>query len=204
MLLHFRYKASTMTEVVAHKTVLSDSAFRTRPSFNAYVRTDANALGNAVMQIEAARRKRHMKVPRTVGRQDVDSFRNVTNPTDPAFVKYNDEGDHRVNAPFRSFDNIIDPVAGFVSVGGDQDRSTGHNRIRSMVQLNHTPNTRTPQELHSDRLGLPGAPPETRRMVESAPGAPYSWNSRAMLDVVKRSQLGGKYVYQFYTQSQHG
>ena len=117
-----------MAEVVAQNTVLSDSTFRTRPNFTAYVRTDSNALGNAVQQIEEKRRQRQMKIPSTVGRKDVESFRNPQSPTNPSFVKYNDLGDHRVNAPFRSSDNIIDPVSGFVSIGGEYDRNTGHSR----------------------------------------------------------------------------
>ena len=181
-----------MAEVVAQNTVLSDSTFRTRPNFTAYVRTDSNALGNAVQQIEEKRRQRQMKIPSTVGRKDVESFRNPQSPTNPSFVKYNDLGDHRANAPFRSFDNIIDPVSGFVSIGGDYDRNTGRSRIRSLVQLNDTPQSTSPQEVHSIRVGQPGAPPETRRSSEKDPGSPYPWNSRKVLNVVLRTQLGGK------------
>ena len=181
-----------MAEVVGPNTVLSDSTFRTRPNFAAYIRTDSNALGNAIQQIEEKRRQRQLKIPTTAGRKDVESFRSPQSPNNPAFVKYNDHDDHRANAPFRSFDNIIDPVSGFVSIGGDHDRNTGHTRIRSMVQLNDTPQSRSPQGVHSARLGQTGAPPETRRISEKDPGTPYPWNNRKVLDVVLRSQLGGE------------
>ena len=79
-----------------------------------------------------------------------------------------------------------------MSIGGDHDRNTGHTRIRSMVQLNDTPQSRSPQVVHSARLGQPGAPHETRRTSEKDPGTPYPWNSRKVLNVVLRSQMGGE------------
>ena len=108
------------------------------------------------------------------------------------FKKYNDEGDHRASAPFRSCDNIVDPVSGFVSAAGDQDRGTGHSHIAPLVQLNETPQTHIPQEIHSVRLGLPGAPEVTRRDDERAPGTPSLWGGRKALEVGLRAEMGGK------------
>lgn len=105
---------------------------------------------------------------------------------------WNDEGDHSAYAPHRCFDNIIDPVSGFVSVGGDVDRHTGHERIRSMVQLNRTPQSADPKEKNSIRVNDPAAPPELRRENTWAPGEPTKWNSRKVSDGWIRSQLGGQ------------
>ena len=180
-----------MTEVVAQNTVLSDSTFRTRPHFNTILMTDSNAMGNAVQQIEQKRLQRQMKFPSTVGRKDVDSFKDTVNLSDRAFKKWNDEGDHRPNAPFRSCDNILDPLCGFVSIAGDVDRNTGHTRINSLVQLTKTPQSGTPQEKNSIRAHIPAAPPETKRYTENDPGTPYNWNSRKMSDATIRANLGG-------------
>ena len=188
-----------MAEVAVRKTVLADSAYRTRPNFSTYLMTDSNALGNDVQQSQEKRRIRQMKFPPTTGRRDVDSFQDA-GCKDLAFKKWNDNGDfvqpHRAPAPTRSCDNSIDPTCGFVSVGGDFDRQTGHRRIRSMVQLSDTPQSRTPQEQHSIRImpQSPHAPLETRRLTESDPGFQSPWNSRKLLDGVIRARLGGEYI----------
>ena len=181
-----------MGEVIASGPVLSDSLFKTRPSFRTYFRSDANALGNSVTQNESARLKRQMKFPSTVGRGDVDSFKNPQNAQDVAFTRYSDEGRFRPPAPYRTCDNSIDPVAGFVSICGDIDRQTGHDHIRSLVQLEHTPHSSTPQQRNSIRLDHSAAPPETRRLRESDPGTPYEWNSKKVHDASTRAQLGGR------------
>ena len=180
---------------VAKDVVLSDSLHRTRPTFSTLLTSDVNARGNDVQQIHEKRRIRQMKFPSVVGRGDVDSFKQVSNPTDVAYKRHNDVGDYRPNAPFRACDNIIDPVSGFVSVAGDKDRGTGHAQIRSMVQLNHTPQSDTPQAKNSIRMGLPVAPPEVIRATEHAPGAPYPWNGRKVIDGVLRAKLGGKWTF---------
>jgi len=180
-----------MTEVVQPGPVLADSTLRTRPNFQTYLKTDANAGGNAVQQIEKNRRSRHMKFPTLTGRGDVDSFQSTL--ANNGYKKWNDEGDHRANAPFRDYDNIVDPVSGFVSAGGDVDRNTGHKKIKSLVQLSETPQAHPPQSRHSDRKKENKAPPELRRSNTYEPGAPSHWNSRSVSDIWIRSQLGGKY-----------
>ena len=177
-------------QAVSDGVALSDSATKTRPGFTTYMRSDANAKGNSVVQIEQQRLERQMKMPPLVGRRDIDSFNTPQNPMDPAFRKYNDEGEYRPPAPFRASDNIIDPVSGFVSVAGDKARNTGRTRIVPMVQLNNTPQSYNPRELHSIRMNE-SAPPDTRRRSDRDPGAPYPWNGRKTLDSAIRSNLGG-------------
>lgn len=176
---------------VANGVVLSDSLQRTRPPFSTLLTSDVNAGANSVRQIEEKRRVRQMKFPSVVGRGDVDSFKQVANPVDFSYKRYNDVGDYRPPAPYRSCDNILDPVSGFVSVAGDRDRNTGHTNIRSMVQLNHTPQSDTPQAKNSIRLNAKAAPPELVRCSVNDPGAPYPWNGRKVLDGVLRAKLGG-------------
>ncbi|XP_067650089.1 protein SPMIP7-like [Haliotis asinina] len=179
-----------MTEVLEAGLVLSDSNFRARPNFRTYLSSDASLGGNAVRQIEEKRRARQMKFPSLRGKRDYDSFQESTKENG-AFKKWNDDGDFRAPAPYRSCDNILDPVSGFVSVGGDVDRNTGHTQIRSLVQLNDTPNSGTPKGKNSDRVSDPAAPPELRRSHTYAPGAPTPWNSRKISDAWIRAQLGG-------------
>lgn len=183
-----------MTEVISSGPILADSTFRSRPNFQSYLLSDANAGGNTVQQIEHRRRVRHMKFPRLTGKGDVDSFQ--TSTAEPAFKKWNDEGDHRAEAPYRDYDNIVDPVSGFVSAGGDVDRNTNHSKIRSLVQLSDTPQAVPPQSKHSDRKTQDKAPPELRRSNTYEPGAPSLWNSRGTSDIWIRSQLGGKIIKQ--------
>ncbi|XP_076461834.1 protein SPMIP7-like [Babylonia areolata] len=178
-----------MAEGASSKLVLADSNEKTRPPFTTYLMTDANAGGHTVAQIEEKRRIRHMKFPPLKGRHDVDSFQ--TDLQDEGFKKWNDEGDHHATAPYRSYDNIIDPVSGFVSAGGDVDRSTGHRRIRSMVQLNRTPQSAAPCTQNSVRINEPAAPPDLKRDSTYCPGGPTAWNSRKMSDAWIKSQLGG-------------
>ncbi|KAK7109383.1 protein SPMIP7-like [Littorina saxatilis] len=178
-----------MAEAVASRTVLADSNEKTRPQFQTYLMTDANAGGHSVSQIEAKRRIRHMKFPSLRGRHDVDSFQ--TELQDPGFKRWNDDGDHHANAPFRSYDNIIDPVSGFVSAGGDVDRNAGHDRICSLVQLNRTPQSAAPRDHNSVRTSEPAAPPELKRDHTWVPGGPTAWNSRKTSDAWIKSQLGG-------------
>ncbi|KAL8620643.1 hypothetical protein ACOMHN_029533 [Nucella lapillus] len=178
-----------MAEAVSNKTVLADSNEKTRPPFTTYLMTDANASGHSVSQIEEKRRIRHMKFPPLKGKHDVDSFQ--TDLTDEAFKKWNDEGDHHPTAPYRSCDNIIDPVSGFVSVGGDVDRNTGHQRKRSLVHLNKTPQSAAPCVQNSVRTSEPAAPPELKRDSVRFLGRPTAWNSRKTSDAWIKSQLGG-------------
>ncbi|KAL3831443.1 hypothetical protein ACJMK2_023194 [Sinanodonta woodiana] len=178
-----------MTEIFSSGPVLADSTFRTRPHFQTYLLTDANAGGHAVQQIEEKRRIRQMKFPSLKGRVDVDSFQ--TDLKDIAFKRWNDNGEHRAPAPYRDYDNIVDPTSGFVSAGGDVDRNTGHLKIRSLAQLSDTPQSSEPKKKHSDRSYEEKAPPELRRSNTYAPGAPSAWNSRKTSDIWIRSQLGG-------------
>ena len=178
-----------MTEAIAPGPVLADSVQKTRPNFQTYLLTDANAGGSTVRQIEEKRRIRHQKFPSLLGRQDVDSFQ--ADFQNIGFKKWNDEGDHRAEAPYRDYDNIVDPVSGFVSAGGDVDRNTGHQKIKSLVQLSDTPQAQPPQQKDSDRKNEHSAPPELRRSNTYEPGAPSAWNSRKTSDIWIRTQLGG-------------
>lgn len=144
-----------------------------------------------MQQIETHRRARHMKFPTLSGRGDVDSF--TTNvKTDRGFKKFNDEGDFRISAPYRDYDNIVDPVSGFVSAGGDVDRNTGRSKINTLVQLSVTPQAVPPQAKNSDRKKEQKAPHELQRANTYEPGAPSLWNGRSVSDIWIRSQLGGK------------
>ena len=178
-----------MTQVIAPGPVLADSLQKTRPNFQTILLTDANAGGTTVRQIEEKRRIRHQKFPSLSGQQDVSSFKEDLKNI--AFKKWNDEGDHRAQAPYRDYDNIVDPVSGFVSAGGDVDRNTGHQKIRSLVQLSDTPQAQAPQQKDSDRKSEHSAPPELRRSNTYEPGAPSAWNSRSTSDIWIRTQLGG-------------
>lgn len=131
-----------------------------------------------------------MKFPTLSGRADVDSFKDFP-AKDIGFKRWNDEGDFRANAPYRDYDNIVDPVSGFVSAGGDVDRGTGHKKIRPLAQLNDVPQCAAPQSKHSDRKNSEKAPPELRRSNTYEPGAPSFWNSRKTSDEWIKSQLGG-------------
>ncbi|CAH1788146.1 unnamed protein product [Owenia fusiformis] len=176
------------TEAVAQNTMLSDSVWRTRPHFSTYLTTDVNAGANTVEQIEHNRRQRHMKFPKLSGRGDVDSFQK---PGNTAFIKFNDIGDHRSTAPLRSFDNIVDPVSGFVAVAAELDRNTGRLKMAPMGQIPDTPQTSTPQTTNSIRKNMTAAPRETQRLTVSEPGPPSTWNSRSVSDASIRASLGG-------------
>ncbi|ELT92906.1 hypothetical protein CAPTEDRAFT_229181 [Capitella teleta] len=175
----------------AGKITLSDSNTKTRPGFNAYLMTDANVKGDSVTQSEQQRLARQMKFPSLIGRQCPDSLKDPQNLSNTAFKRWNDEGDHRALAPFRSCDNSVDPVSGFVSVSGDIDRKTGRTHIAPLVQLNTTPQSYNPRQYHSIRADCPTAPPETVRVTENDPGTPYAWNGRKILDSSLRASLGG-------------
>ena len=172
--------------------VLSDSLSKARPPFSTILMSDANARGTDLQQIKEQWTSRQMKFPTLLGRKDVDSFKDVKNVDDIAFRKYDDEGNFRAPAPFRSCDNIIDPVSGFVSVAGDVDRKTGHDKIISLVPLNHTPQCSPPQAINSIRYQQKTAPPETQRLTERDIGTPYSWNGRKVIDSSLRASLGGE------------
>ena len=117
-----------MAQVVALGPTLSDSTFKTRPDFKSYIQTDQNAGMDAVEAIEAARRARQLKFPSMSGQK---TSRSLGQPlTDPGFVKWNDEGDHRSTGPSRFYGNLVDPVSGFLSAGADVHRKTGVTKVR--------------------------------------------------------------------------
>ncbi|XP_005109934.1 spermatogenesis-associated protein 48 [Aplysia californica] len=178
-----------MAEVINDRSVLSDSNTKPRPNFQTYMVTDSNARGHAVHQIEEKRRLRHMKFPSLKGRHDVDSFQENVD-SNVGFKRWNDEGEYHANAPYRTYDNTVDPTSGFVSAGGDVDRQTGHTQIRSLVQLNKTPQAMTPRGQNTVRKE-PAAPPELKREATWSPGVPTQWNSRKTSDIWMRSKLGG-------------
>lgn len=116
-----------MAEVVAIKPTLSDSVCKTRPDFKSFLQTDQNAGLDAMEIVEAKRRARHMKFPNMSGQKTARSL--GENPESPGFVKWNDQGDYRSNAPNRFYGNMIDPVSGFLSAGGDVMRRTGVSKV---------------------------------------------------------------------------
>ena len=126
-------------------------------------------------------------------RQENASLHDPQNPTNPAFTRWNPEGDHRALAPLRGVEGVVDPVSNFYSAGGDVHRGTGHTTIASMVDESVTPQTRAASDTHSVRAACESAPPETRRVSDRQPGTPYPWNSRKVIDVSIRAALGGQW-----------
>lgn len=178
-----------MAEIVSVRQTLSDSMFKTRPVTHTFYRSDNNVGGTAVSTIEEKRRQKQLRLPLSRGKTDVESFSKAATPEH--FKQHYDEGDNRPPAPYRSFENFVDPVSGFMSAGGDADRNTGHNRISLMVHLNDKPNAQDIRKINSIRVGKLAAPPDTLRETVKDPGAPYNWNGRGMLDVSIRNGLGG-------------
>lgn len=131
-----------MADTIASTVKLSDSTFKTRPDFGIYFRSDSNAGGNDVQQILQKRRERQMKIPSIKGRHDVDSFQK---PDSTGFKNFEDAGEFRPAAPFRDFDNVTDPISGFVSAGADADRRTGVSKIQSFTQVRTDPQYMRPQ-----------------------------------------------------------
>lgn len=124
-----------MAQVVAIEPALSDSTFKTRPNFKAFIQTDQNAGLDSVEMIEATRRARQMKFPSLTGQK---TARSLNEPlSNQGYVKYNDEGDHRVNAPYRFYSNMIDPVSGFISAAGDVNRNTGVTKVWVLLFYTH-------------------------------------------------------------------
>ncbi|KAK6166716.1 hypothetical protein SNE40_023347 [Patella caerulea] len=176
-----------MTTLVNANYVLSDSTFRVRPDLKTYFLTNNNSGGHTVRQIEENRRLRQSKFPSLRGKHDYSSFQDKKSS---GFRKYNDDGDHQVAAPHRSYDNIIDPTTGFVSAGGDLDRGTGHSKIDTLVQNNDKPNASIPQtKTPRSTTAIPA--PGLHRSMTYVPGAPTKWNSRKISDAWIRAQLGG-------------
>ena len=113
---------------VALGPTLQDSTYKTRPDFKAYIQTDQNAGLDAVEAIEAKRRARQMKFPSMSGNKTPRS--ESVSLAEKGFKRWNDEGDHRALAPTRFYGNLIDPVSGFLSAGGDIHRRTGVTKVR--------------------------------------------------------------------------
>lgn len=119
-----------MAEVIALGPTLSDSTFKTRPHFKAYIQTDANAGLDVVQAFEAQRQARQMKFPSLVGNKTPTSLQHPSSLEDPGYKKWNDEGDHRSTAPSRFYSNLVDPVSGFMSAGGEVMRGTGKSKVK--------------------------------------------------------------------------
>ena len=183
-----------MSAAVATGVVLSDSMHRDRPPFETFLQSDTTKSGTAMCRAEAERLARQRKLPTLIGRKEVDSFKH---PQDPAFKQWNDEGDFRAAVPLRAVDGALDPISGFISVGGELFKKTGRVGMPSMVQITTAPHCVTPQSANSIRLRSAAAPPETRRTAERDPGSPYPWNSTRVLDSSIRAQLGGKLTHLF-------
>ena len=186
-----------MSAVVATGVVLSDSMHRNRPPFQTFLQSDANAGGTPMSRADSERLARQRKLPTLIGRKDVDSFKDPQNPSDPSFKQWNDEGDYRADVPLRAVDGALDPISGFLSVGGELFKKTGRVGMPTMVQITTAPHRTTPQTTNSIRMRSAAAPPETRRETERDPGSPYPWNSTKVLDASIRAQLGGKCIQLF-------
>jgi len=122
-----------MAQVVALGPTLSDSTFKTRPNFKAYIQTDQNAGLDAVEANEARRRARQLKFPSMTGCKTQKSLSEPT--TDSGFVKYNDSGEYRAPHPTRYYGNLVDPVSGFISAGADVQRQTGVSKVSVALDL---------------------------------------------------------------------
>ncbi|KAJ8024757.1 hypothetical protein HOLleu_34759 [Holothuria leucospilota] len=167
---------------------------------------DTNAGPNKVQELQENYRHRQMKLPRSRGKFDVDSFQDLDNI---GFVKYN--GD--TLAPSRDNVPIIDPTSGFISAGGDVDRNTGVTAIPTLQQAGYTPNIVTPynpkptttKEYRDLARSSASSQPDHRPLSKSLPSSfvdpqlektkmsndPGTWNDRKISDALLRAKLGG-------------
>lgn len=175
--------------------------YRPKSEIPAFLRSDPQCelSDDKEKEIEDKRRFRLMKFPTLSGRSDFDSFQKDIHKY-TGYKRWNEEGEFRSNVPCRDYDNIVDPVSGFVSAGGDVDRNTGHSKIKSLVQLQNTPNSTEPSKIHSVRSHSALVPTETDRSLQYEPGMPTLWNSRKIPDARLRADLGGKCYKTFYLQ----
>jgi hypothetical protein len=67
--------------------------------------------------------------------------------------------------------------------------------VPSISRIYDKPLQFDPRYVNSVRLGCRSAPPDTRRVTERDPGAPYPWNSVKVLDARMRAELGGRMVH---------
>ena len=187
------------------------SQIRPRPSgdLRLHFLPDTNAGPNKVQELLTNYRQRQMKLPKSRGRFDVDSFQDHQNI---GFVKYN--GD--TFAPGRDNVPIIDPTSGLISAGGDVDRNTGVKAIPNLQQAESTPNIVTPYnpqpittQEHRDRessglsgsslqqrarllsSSLPASFPDPQLEKTTVSNEPGTWNSRKISDALLRAKLGG-------------
>lgn len=182
-----------MVDTTAPNIVLSDSMFKTRPSSFIFFRSDANAGLNSIQADKRAWLKRQMKLPQVNSKTDVESFHNLHNPGNPAYLKWNEEGEYRAHAPRSTLQNMIDPISGFVNVGWQAELTGGRGQpTPSIRRFCETPQSYNPRTYHSDRLECHSAPPETRRAHENDPGTPYRWNSKSVSDRQLRAELTGE------------
>ena len=81
------------------------------------------------------------------------SFGDVEMPAQNAYKKWNDQGVYRAAVPFRAVDGALDPVSGFVSVGGRlfpvaySTLTPENNRMPNLDQLCVRPNQTIPEVL---------------------------------------------------------
>ncbi|XP_071812440.1 protein SPMIP7-like [Apostichopus japonicus] len=190
------------------------SQMRPRPTgdLRLHFLPDTNAGPNKVQELLTNYRQRQMKLPKSRGRFDVDSFQD---PQNRGFVKYN--GD--TLAPGRDNVPIIDPTSGLVSVGGDVDRNTGVKMIPNLQQADSTPNIVTPYNPrpittleHRERgyigrlngspltqnarprllsSSLPASLPDPQLEKTTMSNELGTWNSRLISDALLRAKLGG-------------
>ncbi|XP_067931409.1 protein SPMIP7-like [Watersipora subatra] len=177
-----------MAQIVSLGPTLSDSTFKTRPHFKSYIQTDQNAGLDAVEAIEAKRRARQLKFPSMSGQKTPKSLEKPL--TDPGFIKWNDEGDHRSTGPSRFYGNLIDPVSGFLSAGADVHRNTGVTKLKNFIHVSENPQHHVPRQRTSIRMAA-SAPQELQRETKQANVPPSLWNSRKTLDISTRAKVGG-------------
>ena len=135
--------------------VLGDSVHRGRPAFGQFLTSDACSSGRSTragvsLAVDSAP-SREKALPPVTGRGDVVSFEDVSSPKQPGFKRWNDTGVYRAAVPLRAVDGALDPVSGFVSVGGRlfpvaySTLSPDDNRMPNLDQLSIRPNQTIPK-----------------------------------------------------------
>lgn len=199
----------TCCEIFVKMTETSQIRPRPGGDLRLHFLPDTNAGPNKVQELQANYKQRQMKLPRSRGKFDVDSFQDLDNI---GFVKYN--GD--TLAPSRDNVPIIDPTSGFISAGGDVDRNTGVKAIPTLQQAGYTPNIVTPcnpkptttKEYRDLARSSASSEPVHRPLSKSLPSSfvdpqlektkmsndPGTWNDRKISDALLRAKLGGQYL----------
>ncbi|CAG5129450.1 unnamed protein product [Candidula unifasciata] len=179
----------TAIGVMISKTTLSGSP----SSMTNFCYNDTSGTGsdfrNAVQQIEERRLLRYTQFPSLTGIYDCprDHSENKIKT-----VRWEKEVTSTVKAPHRAYDNLIDPISGFVNnyAVDDVDGNIGNIPVESMVQLIKTPQYIIPRAETLQQKKLV-SPCDLTGLNTWSPGAPTAWNSRKTQDMWIRSKLGG-------------